>query len=290
MRIRPCIDIHNGKVKQIVGSTLRDRSEDGDGAASENFATDLGARYYAELYRKMDLKGGHIILLNSSKEKEAYQRDLDQAFAALSAFPGGMQAGGGITPFTAGSFLDAGASHVIVTSYVFRDGKLDETALSEMLGAVGRDRLVLDLSCRRREDGRYYVVTDRWQKFTELEICRETLDHLRVSCDEFLVHAADVEGKRSGIEEDLVRVLGAFQEETGFPVTYAGGVHALSDIDRIRELSGGCMDVTVGSALTLFGGDLELADLVAYSKAQRMQFMAAQAEEMPGVNATEHRN
>ena len=266
MRIRPCIDIHNGQVKQIVGSTLRDRSEEGDGAASENFSTDLGARYYAELYRKMDLNGGHVILLNSVRDKDEYQRDLEQAYAALSAFPGGMQAGGGITPSTAGSFLDAGASHVIVTSYVFRDGKLNEAALREMLGAVGRERLVLDLSCRRREGGKYYVVTDRWQKFTDLEICRETLDLLRMSCDEFLVHAADVEGKRSGIEEDLVRVLGAFQKETGFPVTYAGGVHALSDIDRIRELSGGFMDVTVGSALTLFGGDLELESLAEYCR------------------------
>lgn len=267
MRIRPCIDIHNGKVKQIVGSTLRDRREGEEGAASENFSTDLGARYYAELYRKMGLCGGHIILLNAVGEKDAYQKDLEQALAALAAFPGGMQAGGGITPDTAGGFLEAGASHVIVTSYVFRDGKLNDTALREMLGAVGREKLVLDLSCRRRENGRYYVVTDRWQKFTDLEICMETLDHLRASCDEFLVHAADVEGKRSGIEDDLVRILGGFQRETGFPVTYAGGVHALSDIDRIRELSGGFMDVTVGSALTLFGGDLELADLVAYSKA-----------------------
>ena len=267
MRIRPCIDIHNGKVKQIVGSTLRDRNEAGEGSASENFASDLEARYYAELYRKMDLRGGHIILLNSVREKDAYQRDREQAFSALSAFPRGMQAGGGITPETAGGFLDAGASHVIVTSYVFREGKLNDEALCEMLGAVGRERLVLDLSCRRREDGRYYVVTDRWQKFTDLEICKETLDLLSAKCDEFLVHAADVEGKRSGIEEDLVRVLGGFQKETGFPVTYAGGVHALSDIDRIRELSGGCMDVTVGSALTLFGGDLELADLVEYSRA-----------------------
>lgn len=267
MKIRPCIDLHNGKVKQIVGSTLRDRTDREEGNAKENFATDLGAACYAEIYRKMGLSGGHIILLNSVKERDAYQKDLEQAFAALSAFPGGMQAGGGITPETAGSFLDAGASHVIVTSYVFKNGKLNETALEEMISAAGRERLVLDLSCRRREDGRYYVVTDRWQKFTDLEIGMETLEKLSARCSEFLIHAADAEGKRSGIEKDLVRVLGSFQKEIGFPVTYAGGVHALSDLDLIRELSGGLMDVTVGSALTLFGGSLDLADLVAYSKA-----------------------
>ena len=266
MRIRPCIDIHNGKVKQIVGSSLRDRKDGEDSTASENFSTDLSARYYAELYRKMGLSGGHIILLNSAKEKEAYGRDLVQALDALAAFPGGMQIGGGITPGTARRFLDAGASHVIVTSYVFRDGKLDETALREMIGAVGRRRLVLDLSCRRREDGRYYVVTDRWQKFTDLEITMETLCLLSGSCDEFLIHAADVEGKRSGIEEELVRILGGFMNRSGFPVTYAGGVHSLTDLDRIRALSEDLMDVTVGSALTLFGGSLELADLVRYSK------------------------
>ena len=269
MRIRPCIDIHNGKVKQIVGSSLRDRSEREDGTAKENFSTDLGARYYAELYRKMGLSGGHIILLNSVKETDAYTRDLEQALDALSAFPYGMQAGGGITPDTARRFLDAGASHVIVTSYVFRDGKLSDAALREMLGAVGRKRLVLDLSCRRGQDGKYYVVTDRWQKFTDLEISMESLCLLSGSCDEFLIHAADVEGKRSGIEEDLVLILGEFMNKSGFPVTYAGGVHSVNDLDRIRSLSGGLMDVTVGSALTLFGGDLELAEFTKYCSAGR---------------------
>ena len=266
MKIRPCIDIHNGRVKQIVGSTLRDRTGQNKASVRENFTSDLGAGFYAEQYRKMELPGGHVILLNSVNEKDAYQKDLEQAFNALSAYPGGMQAGGGITPKSAFRFLDAGASHVIVTSYVFREGKLNEAALSEMLKAVGKERLVLDLSCRRREDGSYRVVTDRWQKFTDLEIRSETLERLSKCCDEFLIHAADVEGKRSGIEEDLVTVLGSFQKESGFPVTYAGGVHALSDLDRIRTLSGGRMDVTVGSALTLFGGDLDLAFLAEYCR------------------------
>lgn len=261
MKIRPCIDIHNGKVKQIVGSTLRDETESSRAAASENFVAGMNAAYYASLYREKNLAGGHCILLNSVKET-AYREDLAQAISALSAFPGGMQAGGGITPETAGIFLDAGASHVIVTSYVFRDGKLSEEALGRMIDAVGRKRLVLDLSCRRREDGKYIVVTDRWQKWTDLEICPGILERLSGCCDEFLIHAADVEGKRSGIEENLVAILGDWQKGTGFPVTYAGGVHSLSDLYRIRELSGDGMDVTVGSALSLFGGDLELDDLV----------------------------
>ena len=152
---------------------------------------------------------------------------------------------------------------MIVTSYVFRDGALDPDALAAMTGAVGRRRLVLDLSCRKTSDGRYMVVTDRWQKFTNLEIGPECLDMLSEYCDEFLIHAADVEGKRSGIEEELVAGLGSWQVGTGFPVTYAGGVHSLDDLNLIGKLSGGMMDVTVGSALSLFGGDLDLAELVA---------------------------
>ena len=261
MRIRPCIDIHNGRVKQIVGSSLRDSKDCRQGTARENFVADADASCYATIYREMGLRGGHIILLNSVKE-EAYKEDLAQAMGALRAFPGGMQIGGGITPETAGAFLDAGASHVIVTSYVFRNGTLDPEALSSMMRAAGRQRLVLDLSCRRIKDGRYLVVTDRWQKFTDLEIGEECLDRLSECCDEFLIHAADVEGKRSGIEEDLVDMLGSWQRRSGFPVTYAGGVHSLDDLKLIGKLSGGAMDVTVGSALSLFGGNLTLEELV----------------------------
>jgi phosphoribosylformimino-5-aminoimidazole carboxamide ribotide isomerase len=208
MRIRPCIDIHNGKVKQIVGSSLRDRSLDSAGTATENFATDKEARYYAALYKEMELPGGHIILLNSVKEENAYRMDLEQAFGALRAYPGGMQAGGGITPETAGDFLDAGASHVIVTSYVFKDGRLNEAALGEMIRCVGRNRLVLDLSCRKKE-GSYMIVTDRWQKFTDCQVDEKTLDMLMPYCSEYLIHAVDVEGKASGIEKELARLLGA---------------------------------------------------------------------------------
>lgn len=266
MRIRPCIDIHNGKVKQIVGSTLRDGAGQQEGTASENFVADRSAAFYSSVYKSLGLRGGHIILLNSVKDKEAYIADLEQAYGALSAFPDGMQIGGGITPETAPSFLSAGASHVIVTSYVFRDGKLDEAALSNMVSAVGRDRLVLDLSCRRKEDGTYAVVTDRWQKFTDYTVNEENLDRLSQCCDEFLIHAADVEGKRAGVEKSLVTLLGAWQKRSGFPVTYAGGVHSLEDLDLIGSFSGDAMDVTVGSALSLFGGDLDLNDLVKKAK------------------------
>ena len=238
MRIRPCIDIHNGRVKQIVGGTLKDQEDRIPGSARENFVADKDAAYYASVYRDMDLQGGHIILLNSVREK-AYAEDKIQAMGALAAFPGGMQIGGGITPESAGAFLGAGASHVIVTSYVFRDGKLSGSALEEMIRAVGRERMVLDLSCRRRSDGKYMVVTDRWQKFTNLEI---------------------------RIEENLVTVLGEWQQKSGFPVTYAGGVHSFDDLKLIGELSGGRMDVTVGSALSLFGGNLSLEDLVKTAK------------------------
>ena len=275
MRIRPCIDIHNGKVKQIVGGSLRDESGkesvlkesvhkerlSGENPLRENFVSQKDADVYAAIYRRAMLQGGHIILLNSVKEKEAYEADLRQAFLALKEYPDGMQAGGGITPETADRFLEAGASHVIVTSYVFRDGELDRDHLDEMVRAVGKKHLVLDLSCREQENGSYVVVTDRWQKLTRLVISEGTMDFLAQFCDEFLIHAADVEGKRAGVEEDLAELLGGWQKKSRFPVTYAGGVHALEDLSKIAASSGGRMDVTVGSALDLFGGNLKLQEL-----------------------------
>lgn len=258
MKIRPCIDIHNGKVKQIVGSTLTDAGQNPD----ENFISSRDGAFFAGIYRDKNLPGGHIILLNSKKDEAMYRADVQQALSALHAFPGGMQIGGGITPESAPVFLDAGASHVIVTSYVFRNGMLDEQRLGEMESAVGKNRLVLDLSCRRMPDGSYRVVTDRWQAFTRFEVSEENLDYLSRRCDEFLIHAADVEGKRAGIERPLVRLLGQWQKKSGFPVTYAGGVHSMEDLEKIRSLSDGRMDVTVGSALDLFGGELKLDDLV----------------------------
>ena len=262
MKIRPCIDIHGGRVKQIVGGTIRQ-----SGKVKENYVSDREASHYASLYREKKMDGGHIILLDSAAaDPAAWEADRRQAVGALRAFPGGMQIGGGISPHNAASFLEEGASHVIVTSYVFRNGRLDPDRLEEMKRAVGKERLVLDLSCRRRQDDSFAVVTDRWQKFTEMEVTPDNLLSLSAHCGEFLIHAADVEGKRGGIQEELTAVLGQFCRDTGFPVTYAGGIHELSDLSKIAGLSGGKLDVTVGSALRIFGGTLELEDLAAAAK------------------------
>jgi len=263
LKLRPCIDLHGGKVKQIVGGSIRE-----NGSVLENFVSGRDAAFYASLYREKGLDGGHIILLDSRAEApDAYAADRAQALAALEAFPGGMQVGGGITPESAAAFLERGASHVIVTSYVFLEGMLAEDRLEKIKKAVGKERLVLDLSCRQRPDGSFTVVTDRWQRFTKLKVNYDTLQSLSAHCDEFLIHAADVEGRRGGIQEDLVRILGDFCAKTGFPVTYAGGVHALSDLEKIAALSQSSLDVTAGSALDLFGGSLALDTLAALAAA-----------------------
>ena len=247
MRFRPCIDIHNGKVKQIVGGSLRDEGDQ----ARENFVAGISAADYARLYGKDGLKGGHIILLNP-QTSEYYEETKRQAFAALEAAPGCWQIGGGIRAENAEIFLRAGATHVIVTSYVFRGGQIDYGNLDTLVRTVGREHLVLDLSCRKRGED-YFIVTDRWQKFTDVKLTREVLKELSGSCDEFLIHAADVEGKSQGIEQEVVRLLGDF---AGCPVTYAGGVGSYADVEQLRTLGKGHVDVTVGSALDLFGGPL----------------------------------
>lgn len=254
MEFRPCIDIHNGKVKQIVGSSLSDR----DGQTVENFVSGQDAAAYAAFYRRKKLKGGHIILLNPPGSAY-YEATRAQAVSALRAYPGGMQVGGGITPDNAGAFLAEGASHVIVTSYVFRDGKIDLANLRNISRTAGKGHLVLDLSCRKK-DGAYYVVTDRWQKFTKEKVTLALLDALAEYADEFLVHAVDVEGKASGIESHLAALLGGWD---GIPVTYAGGVSGLDDIRRLKEAGKGRVNVTVGSALDLFGGPLEFDQVLS---------------------------
>ena len=248
MEFRPCIDIHNGKVKQIIGGSLKDVGNQ----AQENFVSKQDAAFYAHMYKDAEIRGGHIILLNA-KDSEYYEATKQQALAALAAYPGGLQVGGGITALNAGEFLEAGASHVIVTSYVFRDGRIDYGRLEELVAAVGKERLVLDLSCRKR-DGEYYIVTDRWQKFTEEKVTVSLLNKLKGSCDEFLIHAVDVEGKASGIETELVQMLGEWGE---IPVTYAGGVGSFKDLEQLKVLGQNRVNVTIGSALDLFGGMME---------------------------------
>jgi phosphoribosylformimino-5-aminoimidazole carboxamide ribotide isomerase len=246
---RPCIDLHEGKVKQIVGGTLADGA-----TPTTNFETDRSPADYARLYREDGLPGGHVILLGPGNEAVARE--------ALAAWPGGLQLGGGVTPQNARQWLDAGASHVIVTSYVFREGRVDWERLREITRVVSRERLVLDLSCRKK-DNAYYVVTDRWQTWTETEVNAETLKRLAEFADEFLIHAADVEGKQQGVDLELVTLLSA---ATPLPMTYAGGVRNLDDMRRVWEIGQGRLCVTIGSALDIFGGPLPYREVVALSK------------------------
>ena len=264
MEFRPCIDIHNGKVKQIVGSSLRDEND----AAEENFVSGQDAAFYAKMYQKQGISGGHIILLNA-KDSPYYEKTKDQALKALKAYPGGLQVGGGITDQNAAEFLKAGASAVIVTSFVFRDGKIDYRRLERLVQAVGKEHLVLDLSCRFRKDvpePGYYIVTDRWQKFTKERVEPELLDRLSTCCQEFLVHAVDVEGKANGIEKPLAQLLGDWGK---IPVTYAGGVHSFADLELLERLGQKRLNVTIGSALDLFGGPMSYQQVIAYIKERR---------------------
>lgn len=247
MRFRPCIDIHNGKVKQIVGGSLSDSLN----SPLENYISQKDGAFYARMYKKDGLKGGHIIILNP-KGTPYYEESVTQAVKALEAYKGGLQIGGGMTPDNAGRFLDAGASHIIVTSYVFQNGLIQYDNLHRISRELGKDRLVLDLSCRKKEDG-YYIVTDRWQKFTKVRISQDTLNELAAYCSEFLIHAVDVEGMCRGIEGELAGMLGNWSK---IPVTYAGGVSSFADLELLRALGKGRLDVTVGSALDLFGGSI----------------------------------
>lgn len=255
MEFRPCIDIHNGKVKQIVGGSLQDQGD----RAKENFVADRDADYFASLYRRAGIKGGHIILLNPVGS-EYFEATKEQAMKALRAYPGGLQIGGGICTENAREYLQAGASHVIVTSYVFSGGVIHYERLEELRTAVGREHLVLDVSCRRQGDD-YYVVTDRWQKMTKEKMDENLLGHLEEYCDEFLIHAVDVEGKASGIETEVAQMLGRYE---GNPVTYAGGVHSFQDLEELGRLGKGRLNVTIGSALDLFGGAMSWEKVLDY--------------------------
>jgi phosphoribosylformimino-5-aminoimidazole carboxamide ribotide isomerase len=250
---RPCIDLHEGKVKQIVGGTINDDPS----KVRTNYVSDRTSVWYAELYRNDGLTGGHVIMLGPGNEEPAR--------AALRAFPGGLQIGGGINLENAPSYLDAGASHVIITSWIFQAGRLDLDRLQKLVKALGLKRLVLDLSCRRY-NADYVVVTDRWQKFTELTITREVLERLADYCAEFLIHAVDVEGLCRGIDSELVEKLGRW---TPIPTTYAGGARSLHDLEEVTRVGQGKIDLTIGSALDIFGGDgVRYEDAVAFNRVQ----------------------
>ena len=249
MRFRPCIDLRGGRVVQIVGATLAEGRE-----PTTNFASDRSPAFYAAMYRDDALPGGHVIALGPGNH--------EAALSALTAYPGGMQMGGGVTPENAEVYLEAGASHVIVTSYVFRDGRVDMARLDKLAATVGAQRLVLDLSCRQRS-GAYWVVTDRWQRFTEVRVDRDTLEQLSAYCGEFLVHGVDVEGQRVGIEADLVQLLG---DHSPLPVTYAGGAKNLDDLELVKALGSGRVDLTIASALDIFGGAVPYRDVVAWQR------------------------
>jgi len=251
---RPCIDLHNGKVKQIVGGSLKDDSSE----VKTNFESDKDAAYYATMYSRDELHGGHVIMLGPGNE--------EAAMSALKAYPNGLQVGGGINIDNACKWLEAGASHVIVTSSIFTGGELDWDKLKALSEKVGKDKLVLDLSCRRVKKGgwpAWFVATDRWQTVTSCEINQETITKLEAYCSEFLVHAADVEGLQQGMDEDLIKRLAI---HVSIPTTYAGGAKDLTDLPLVQQLSKGKIDLTIGSALDIFGGNVSYEECVMFNK------------------------
>lgn len=260
MKFRPCIDIHNGKVKQIVGGSLLDEKNH----AEENFVSEKDASWFAGMYAEKDIKGGHIILLNPPAS-EFYEETKRQAMAALNAYPKGLQIGGGITAENAAEYLEAGASHIIVTSYIFKNGIINYKNLEKLKKEIGIKHIVIDLSCRKRGE-EYYIVTDRWQNYTQTILSEETLDFFAGFCDEFLVHAVDVEGKAGGIEKQVAKLLGSWGKK---PVTYAGGVHSFEDLEELKTLGKEKVDVTIGSALNLFGGNMKFEEVLAYMNKKR---------------------
>ncbi len=253
MRFRPCIDLHDGQVKQIVGATLSGLSGQ---PPRTNFVASQPPEYYADLYWRDGLSGGHVIRLGGGND--------DAARAALRAHPGFMQLGGGIDDRTAAEWLDCGAQKVIVTSFLFPDGEFSAARLRQLGRAVPAEKLVIDLSCRRGGSGGYFVACDRWQRLTTMKMDAPSLSMLSEYCSEFLIHAVSVEGLQQGIDRDLIALL---SEIAPVPVTYAGGIHSMADIALIGELGCGRIDFTVGSALDIFGGRLlKYRDLCKYNQ------------------------
>jgi phosphoribosylformimino-5-aminoimidazole carboxamide ribotide isomerase len=248
-QFRPCIDLHQGSVKQIVGGSLN------DSGAQTNFVSQYDAAYYADLYRQNNIQGGHVIALGPGNEAEVQK--------ALAAWPNGLQFGGGVNVSNAASYLESGASHVIVTSALFDGDQFSFEKLEAFKAEVGADKLVLDLSCRKKGDS-WFIATNRWQTVTTLEVNKATLEELSAHCAEFLIHAADVEGLQAGIDEDLVTAMG---QHANVPVTYAGGARNLADLEKVQALSYGKVDLTIGSALDIFGGEgVSLAQCIQWNQ------------------------
>jgi phosphoribosylformimino-5-aminoimidazole carboxamide ribotide isomerase len=250
MQFRPCIDLHDGKVKQIVGSSITNEHND----VIENFVSEHTSSYYAKQFQRDALTGGHVIMLGKGNEEAALE--------ALAAYPNQLQIGGGITAHNAKSFIDAGASHVIVTSYIFHNGQFDENRLQALVETVGKEHIVLDLSCRKK-DGKWFVMTDRWTTWSEFEVNEQSIRYLEAYCDEFLIHAVDVEGKKGGMALDLIEDLAQW---VTIPTTYAGGVRSMEDLQLFEKMTNGALHITIGSALSIFGGDLSYDEVVAYCK------------------------
>jgi phosphoribosylformimino-5-aminoimidazole carboxamide ribotide isomerase len=250
-RFRPCIDLHQGVVKQIVGGSLT------DGGATTHFVSDRGSAHYANLFKNRGLTGGHLISLGPNNQTAVSD--------ALAAYPQGLQYGGGVTIDNAADFLDAGASKVIVTSYLFKNQQFSWHRLADISRLIGPDKLVIDLSCRKTKSG-WQVATDRWQTITETLIDRRLIEQLQPYCAEFLVHSADMEGLQAGIDEELVRLLG---DSVDIPTTYAGGARSLADLEQVKRLSKGKIDLTIGSALDIFGGSgVTLDECVQWNSTQ----------------------
>ena len=250
MEFRPCIDLHDGIVKQIVGSTLGHQ----DRSVVENYISENDSAYFANMFKEDGLTGGHVIMLGAGNE--------EAALLALKSYPKGLQIGGGIDSDNAKKYIDAGASHIIVTSYIFHDGQLDIERLERLVQAVGKEHIVIDLSCRKR-DGKWFVVTDKWTKFSDFEVTEASIAYIEQFCDELLIHAVDVEGKRSGMQQELVEDLTLW---TSIPTTYAGGVRSLEDLQKFKDLSKGKLHVTIGSALDIFGGNLSYQEVVEFCR------------------------
>ena len=250
---KPCIDLHDGQVKQIVGGSLNDTGA----GLKTNFVASQPPEVFAAKYREDRLDGGHVIKLGPGND--------DAAKRALAAWPDHLHLGGGIDIDCAHSWIEQGANKVIVTSWLFPNGIFAPERLSALSNRLSKNRLVVDLSCRRVGDG-WVVAMNRWQTLTSFAITEANLALMATSCSEFLIHAADVEGLCQGIDQELVTVLGKW---SSIPCVYAGGGKAIDDLMLVDRLSNGRVDLTYGSALDIFGGSgVTYADCVAWNQAQ----------------------